>query len=144
MLPEPRGSAPWHAGAAGRDARLGSVVPVVRVLVVVLVVIRVERLEEKGAGEGGRDAPEERGENVEPKSPNSPATSIGPKERAGLAPPPVKGPPMNTAAASANPTATAAMRELGTRGSLATSTTTNTRMNVIKASTTNAWPVLTP
>jgi hypothetical protein len=45
---------------------------------------------------------------------------------------------MKTAAANANPTATAAIRELGTRGSLATSTTTKTRMNVIKASTTNA------
>src|ERR671919_724779 len=60
---------------------------------------------------------------------NCPATTIGPKVRAGFKDPPVIGPAINTPQASANPTASGAT-PAGALSSVATEMITNIRMKV--------------
>src|SRR5215208_1774925 len=73
----------------------------------------------------------------------SPATIIGPKERAGLTDPPLTGPAINTPTASANPTAIGAMAA-GALSSVATAITTKTSTKVMRISTTKACKSPTP
>ena len=74
---------------------------------------------------------------------NCPATTIGPKVRAGFKEPPVIGPAINTPQASANPTASGAT-PAGALSSVATEMITNIRMKVTSISAKSARMSPTP